>query len=420
MSEVEQLRRERDELRGLVYGLHGPSRRLAPSSWSEAAATSTPRAGERASSFARARASSGGEGGIAHRQELDRLVAVQAATASAHPQRPEAVSTASADAFQTSWPSSAFVADVPPTPVGWGPPVHECRWQSPPRSCRASSSGHRCSRRQHHHTQQQEQQPPTPPPREGAFRWAARLRGGSRRRAPSSEAPSVGGGHLPQGSGQRPGRLEGHSLGSRRPLGQTQRAHSSGPGSARLSGFIGPRRPPEEQLHRSTSPQGRSRASAGSCSDGAQAPAPGGPGPTLTAGDFNVDHSPTIAAPAVQGALERAMRGLGTARGTLADAAEQIGLEAEKRSAEAWRLRRLQHTLVASVAGLKREVLTLREAAGAVAGADCALAGSSFEFGSDLASNDHVAISAAGPLQHAQAPSRTRSHQRATPRSRWP
>jgi len=58
--------------------------------------------------------------------------------------------------------------------------------------------------------------------------------------------------------------------------------------------------------------------------------------------------------------LSEALRGLGGARGALAEASKQLSREAHRRSSEAWRLHRLEQVMAASLGGFGRELRALR------------------------------------------------------------
>lgn len=124
---------------------------------------------------------------------------------------------------------------------------------------------------------------------------------GSRRRAPSADAAVVGG--LPRGHGRRgPG-------------------HPEGSGSGLSRGNLHGRR--SNSCHRP--------------------PAASSEPPHI-----------------LQGAMTEALRGLGGARGALADAAKQLSTEASKRNAEALRIHRLEQVLATSLHGFGREMRAMR------------------------------------------------------------
>jgi len=267
LSEIESLRRERDELRALV--------RLQEVELSPRSGGHGPSPGGRARS-------------LETRQDLDRLVAAQEATANSH------------------------VGSITLATMGLGiPATHGCHTAPQLRApCRRSAAR-------------------LPSPSPSARQSACKARGcsscccqcpGSRRSGSAGgnvarrHTPSTAGtpafGGLPHGSGRRgPGHPQGRGSGARqtpnlqsRPRTPTLQAHPS-PRLAKQAPPQEPRRVPQNVV--GCSPRD-------SC---------------------------------VEAAVGEALRGLGGARGELADAARQLSQETKRRHSEAWRLRRLEQEL---------------------------------------------------------------------------
>jgi len=261
LSEIESLRRERDELWNLVC--------LQEAEEAELQAKLSPRAAASGVRESRCRS-------LERHWEQERLVEAQA---TANMQCPSLALTVPILAAPLRSHASA--------PLQPAPQVE--RWALP---------GAALPRRAPRRPASSERGPA------GRFGGASPLRSarGAGRRAPSADGPAVGG--LPRGSGRRgPGCPEGSGYGPGRGNQHSRRSNS------------GQRPPASGRLE-----------------------------------------SPT----ALQGALSDALRGLGGARGALADAARQLSIEASKRNAEALRMHRFEQALATSLHGFGRELRAIR------------------------------------------------------------
>lgn len=328
LSEIEFLRRERDELHDLLRLQAGG---LAPEPFDKSDARSAER-----------------------RYEFERLVAAQEATA-AMQIVPDSLMTEREFEDQDSreWPRRPVWPQ--PSATAWSSAPSQPARPSRARSARASM-------------------PITSPQNTPIYRHEsycdetapARVSSrGASRRSPSPDAPTIAIAGLPQGSGfHKFGHPDGcgpSSQGSRPPrAASAPRRHAVGAsGFTSVSHF-------EPALGSSGNPWSSSPLHAATSTEAA-----------LLSNRVNhvaATHSPARVEDvsqevlaeerqqeALHDAFERAIRGLGGARGALADAAFQLGVEAQRRSAEARRLKRLEQAMGASMAGLGREVRSLRE-----------------------------------------------------------
>lgn len=278
LSEIESLKRERNELRELV--------RQQEVDLSPRAGGQGPGAGGRARSLER-------------RLDLERLLTAQETTATSHP--------------ATLWTATVKAS-------GSRTPLLAPR---SPRRCRCSEAGLPTS---------------TSTPRLGLpesrscscsampSRRSASTRASGGRRSPSASfAPSVGASGMPRGSGRRgPGNPEGRGSGSKRPASCLARPPS-------------PPRPPYRSAQPSKQPLGSDLQATRS-----------------------LGAAPSTHDVGLEDMLGEALRGLGGARGALAEAAKQLSQEAHRRSSEAWRLHRLEQVMAASLGGFSRELQALR------------------------------------------------------------
>merc|ERR1712187_546166 len=150
------------------------------------------------------------------------------------------------------------------------------------------------------------------------------------RRSPSADAPAIR--YLPQGNGQRgPGWPEGLGYGSCPSQPSAAIAHQ------RMSSSLlsPPRSAPTRSVDKPVALDS-----------------------VLKKRSDNVESYQRFET--LQEAFDRAMRGLGGARGALQDVVKHINAEAHKKSAEAWRMHRLEEAMTSSLAELNREVRALR------------------------------------------------------------
>lgn len=349
ISEIESLRRERDELRELV--------RKQEKDLSPRARGHGPGAGGRARSLER-------------RHDLERLVTAQEATQGyGHVdwQRPASPQGSPRQRQHASPSLSPRVSSREASPPKASPPKRmcDCRWM--PCSCGAVASA-------------QESSPPKV--RMCQCRWSPCCCGAvsSRRsasasghvnllgrRSPSAgrvptvgveipgrpspsagRVPTVGAESLLRGSARRG--PEGCGSGIKR---QSSMPSAGGPVQARpSSSSCTPHRPPRPTK------QAPALAAPRAISVGRS-----GRSPRNTGGGWivaGVGRSPRNGG--LEDALGEALRGLGSAQGALAEASRQLSQEAHRRSGDAWRIQRLEQVMAASLGGFGRELRALREA----------------------------------------------------------